>query len=214
MARLTPTLAQSPVAMRNDGTLSLGSAPTVGNLMVLCLAGWATNMGQFSNHFAGQYRPTSGWDFVGYYEFDINNAVSCWTRRVRSGDTGSITLNAQDNHSAIIYEYEDAVGAYALGGGRMTSDFSGTSFTAGVPRSPFGQNDPVICAFTSDDVPVWTLDAETGLVVDYTSPASAFNHPGAFATSLPTHDKIVTGSLSGTPLGPTSGFFAVVGDFG
>ena len=83
MPRLTPTLAQAPVAMRYDGTLSLGSSPTVGNLMVLCLAGWATNMTQFSSHSAGQYRPTSGWDFVGYYEFDINNAVSCWTRRVR-----------------------------------------------------------------------------------------------------------------------------------
>lgn len=213
MARLTPTLAQSPVAMRNDGTLSLGSAPTVGNLLVLCIAGWGTNMTQFSDHFAGQMRPTSGWDFVGYYQFDNNNAVSCWTRRVRTGDTGSIALSGQDNHSSILYEYEDAVAAFALGGGRMTADFSGSDFMTGVPRSPFGLNDPIICAFTSDDTPVWTIDTETGLVVDYEAPSSAFNHPGAFATSLPAHDKIIEGSLSGTPVSPTCGFFAVVGDF-
>lgn len=199
--------------MRGDGTIALGATPTVGNLMVLVIAGWGRNMERDSNHFGGQFRPTSGWSFVGNYRADENNAVACWLRRVRSGDAGSIALNGTDNHSSVLYEFEDALTVYPIGGGPIAIDFTGNNFAIEAPKSPFGVNDPVIGAFEHDTTPVWSFTAETGLVVDYVSPASADNHTGGIVRLLPTHDRSLAGSLSGSPVNPVSGFFAVVGDF-
>lgn len=210
MPRLTPTLVQAPASLRNDGSVSLASPPTVGNLMVLAIAGWGSNM-----NIGQAYTPSGGWNLIGIYYADINNAVSLWQRRVRTGDAGSVSLSGQDNHAAVIYEYQNAVGCYPLSGGAMGQYFSSNNFSLPIVRSPFGINDQVICIFQHDTTPVWGITGETGVVVDYITPSSEFNHTSAFARSLPTHiDRGIEGSIIGTPVSPVFGQFVVVGDFG
>lgn len=208
MPRLTPSLKQSIGTLRGDGNVSLPAAPTAGNLMVLAIAGWGSNMGN-----AGAYTPSGGWSLVGIYLSDINNGVAVWQRRVQTGDTGVVALSAPDNHSAVLYEYENAATCYPLNGGAMTRYFSGNNFTMPVLRSPFGNNDQIICIFEHDTTPVFSITAETGVISDYNSPSSALNHPGGFARSMPNHSsRQISGSLSGTPVNPVFGQYVVVGE--
>lgn len=210
MSRLTPALKQAVGTLRGDGSASLPAAPTVGNLMILAIAGWGSNMGAGAT---GVYIPSGGWHLCALYLNDINNGVAVWQRRVQTGDTGVVALSAPDNHAAVLYEYENAAACYPLTGGSMSRFFSGNNFTMPVVRSPFGLNDQILCVLEHDTTPTWIITAETGVVSDYTTPASALNHTGAFARSLPNHSsRQISGSLSGTPVSPVYGQFAVVGE--
>jgi hypothetical protein len=202
MARSTPSLAQAVATLRGDGTCALGSAPTVGNLMVMAVSGFA---GSIANYF-----PT-GMQLLASYLGDANNAVRFYARVVQSGDTGSYALTATDTHTAVLYEFAGAACALPIWGGLMTGYFSGTSFTIGIPKSPFGVNDWVLGAFEHDPATVWSLTGETGLTVDYTT-TSASNHTGIFFHTSAGHDGILQGSIaSGSPTGAVYGYLAIAG---
>lgn len=201
MARNTPSLAQSVATLRNDGTIALGSSPTVGNLMVLVTSGF--------NGSLTSYAPSNFYQST-KYNSDSNNGVMAWMRRVQSGDTGSYSLSASDNQGAVLYEFAAAVGIVPLGGGAMAHAFSGANFSLYVPQSVFSANDIVVGAFGSDTTATWSVTGETGITVDYQT-TGATNHTGAFIRALSTHDGILAGSTSSSPTAPVCGFWAVVG---
>lgn len=211
MPRLTPALAQAVGTLRNDGTLALPGAPTVGNLMLIAIAGFGGNMNN------GQAMvPPNGWQLVGiYFAFpDLNNAVALWQRRARTGDTGAVALSASDNHASVIYEYTNALGAYSLTGGPMTPFFTGGNYTLPIARSPFGLNDEVLVITENASTTAFTNTPATGLVIDYQVPVTADTRTASFVRSLPAHSRLLSGTLSGAPSTPSHGQFAVVGAFG
>lgn len=201
--RVTPTLVQK-ATLRGDGTIALGVAPTVGNLMVLCMGG------NSATTLPANYKP-AGFTALNLYQSDANNAVLFAIRRVRSGDTGSYAMSASDNQAAVLYEFEDAVGVYGFAGGSMSGSFSGASFSMDAPGSPYGVGDLVLGILTHDTTPLYTITGETGLTVDYTTPNDGQNHPSAFFHYDNTFDGIMAGSTSSSPTAPAFGLAAVVG---
>ena len=201
--RVAPTFVQKG-PLRGDGTISLPAAPTPGNLMVLVMAGFnATSL-------TSGYMP-AGFTPVVTYSSNANNAVAAAVRRVQSGDTGSYAMSTSDNQAAVIYEFEDAVGVYGTGGGVMSGAFSGNNFTFIGQQSPYGVSDILLGAFTHDTTPTWSITAEPGLTVDYATPADGQNHTSIFFRYDEAFDGTLAGSLSGSPVQPASGVFAVVG---
>lgn len=202
MARSTPASVQSPATLRGDGTIALGTTPTVGNLMVMLTSGFHGSLDSYAP--AGMFR-------FARYNSDANNGVQAWARRVQSGDTGSYSLSASDNQSACLYEFSGAAGIYPIAGGAMSSLFSGANFSIWTPDSPFGVNDLVLGAFGSDTTATWSITGETGLTVDYQT-TGAVNHTGAYCTINPaTHDGVMAGSTSSAPTAPVFELLAVVG---
>lgn len=201
--RVTPSLIQK-ATLRGDGTIALATAPTVGNLMVLVMAGYS------STSLLGTYKP-AGFTGILTYSSNANNAVAIATRRVKSGDTGSYAMSTSDNQAAVLYEFADAVGAFGIAGGDMSGQFSGAAYTQDGPQSPYGVNDLILGAFTHDTTPTWTLTAETGLTLDYATPADGQNHTGLFFHYDNTFDGTMTGTTSSNPTSPAFGMFAVVG---
>lgn len=201
--RITPVLVQK-ATLRGDGTIALPVAPTVGNLMVLVMAGY------HASDLPTIYKPGAFTSIV-TYSSDANNAVSLAVRRVQSGDTGSYAMSASDNQAAVLYEFANAVGAYGIGGGAMSGSFSGNNYTFSGQQSPYGVNDYILGGFTHDTVPTWSMTAETGLTVEYATPADGQNHTSIFFRYDKTFDGVLAGSLTGSPVNPASGLFAVVG---
>lgn len=200
--RVQPTFVQKGT-LRLDGTISLPVAPTVGNLMVLVTAGFGTSL--------PSYAP-AGFTQSGQFSSNASNSVMVWTRRVVSGDTGSYAISASDNQQAVLYEFENAGGAFGVTGGVMSSYFTGNNFSIGLPGSPFGTKDIMLAAFEHDTTPTWSITGETGWTTDFTPGADGQNHQGAFGRYDPTtFDGVIAGSLSSTPNNPVFGVFAVVG---
>lgn len=201
--RVTPGFIQK-ATLRGDGTIALPVAPTVGNLMVLVMAGYS------STSLPGTYKP-AGFTVINTYFSDANNAVCLAVRRVKSGDTGSYAMSTTDNQSAVLYEFDNAVGAFGLAGGAMSGQFSGASYIIAGPQSPYGVNDIILGAFTQDTTATWTLTAETGLTLEYATPADGQNHTGLFFRYDNTFDGEMAGTTSSNPTSPAFGMFAVVG---
>lgn len=199
--RLAPSIVQK-ATLRLDGTIALGVAPTVGNLLVLSTSGFGGSLAAYVG---------TGFQLIGSYSSNANNTVMIWAKRVRAGETGSYAITASDNQQAVLYEVADCVGVVGLGGGAMSGFFTGTNFTMPVLDSPFGPSDLRLISMTHDTTPVWTITAETGLTVDFAPAADGNNHTGAFATLTSAHDDVVAGSLSGTPVQPAFGVFALIG---
>lgn len=197
-----PTFIQKGT-LRNDGTLALPGAPTVGNLMVWIAGGFGTIQ---------NYMP-AGFTLCALYNSNSNNYVAAAVRRVQSGDTGSYAVSASDNQFSALYEYQDAQTVFGLVGGPMV--FSGSAYTLGVPRSPFGPLDDVIVCMEGDTTVVFTATAETGLTKDYEPAADGANHIGAIyrLNFNGGFDGVMAGSTSSAPTSPVYGAFAVVGAF-
>lgn len=187
--------------LRNDGTIALPGAPTVGNLMVHVQGGYKTYPA---------YTP-AGFVNVAIYQSNANNFVVASIRRVQSGDTGSYAVSATDNQFCALYEYQDANTVLGLTGGPMP--VSGSTINLGVPLSPFGPTDEVIVVIENDLVVVPTITPKTGLTKDYEASADGSNHHGGIYRVTSAFDQILAGSWSGTPAGPVYGAFAVVGKF-
>lgn len=201
--RLTPTLIQK-ATLRGDGTIALGVAPTVGNLMVLCMGG------NSATTIPANYKP-AGFIASALYQSDANNAVLFAVRRVRSGDTGSYAMSAADNQAAVLYEFADASGVYGFAGGAMAGSFSGSSFSLDAAGSPYGVSDLVLGILTHDTTPLFSITGETGLTVDFLTPNDGQNHSAAFFHYDDTFDGTLAGSTSSAPTAPAFGLAAVVG---
>lgn len=201
--RVTPTIVQS-ATLRGDGTIALATAPTVGNLLVLCMGG------NSAVTLPANYKPAS-FTATSQYQSDANNAVLFAFKRVVAGDTGSYAMSAPDNQAAVLYEFANAAGIFGLAGGPMSSNFSGANFTLGGPQSPYGTNDIVLGILTHDTTPRYSITAETGLSVDFITPNDGQNHPAAFFRYDKTFDGVLAGSTSSGPTAPAFGFATVVG---
>lgn len=201
--RLAPLLVQK-ATLRGDGTIALPAPPTIGNLMILVMAGYSPTS------LPGTYKPRA-FTSLATYQSDTNNAVSFANRRVVSGDTGSYNMSTTDNQAAVLYEFANAAGVYPIVGGAMSGQFSGTSFALTAPISPYGADDINLIAFTHDTTPVWSLTAETGLSIDFLTPADGQNHTSAFASYGKSFDQTIAGGLTGSPVNPAFGMAAVVG---
>lgn len=201
--RAIPAIVQK-ATLRGDGTIALATAPTVGNTMVLVMAGFSVTS------LPGTYKP-AGFGVVGSYNSDSNNAVVVAVRKVQSGDTGSYAMSTSDNQAAVLYEISDYAGIYGLAGGAMSSFFSSANYTLSTPPSPFGPNDIVLGAMTQDTTATWSITGETGLVVDFLTPSDGQNHTGAFFHYDGTIDGAIAGSTSASPTQPAYGLFAIVG---
>lgn len=196
--RKAPTMLQKGT-LRNDGTIALPVAPTVGNLMVHVQGGFNTYPA---------YTP-AGFANVAIFSSNANNFVVASVRRVVSGDTGSYSVSASDNQFCALYEYQDAEGIYGVVGG--AAPVSGSTINYPCPPSPFGPNDECIIVIEHDATAVATITPETGLIVDYQPLADGSNHIGAIYRRLPSFDGSLNGSWSGTPTAPVWGVFAVAG---
>lgn len=168
-SRKTPALVQMGT-LRNDGTISLPSPPTVGNMMVLVTAGFGVSL--------DSYAP-SGFIKGTKYSSNVNNSTLAWYRTVQSGDTGSYAITASDNQAAVLYEFEDCVGLYGAMGG--SPSFSGNTLTFGLSPNPFSDTSTYLIPVTHDTAPSLAFLPETGLTEDYASPYnSSLNHPAVF----------------------------------
>ena len=205
---VAPTLVQFGT-LRGDGTMTLASAPTPGNLLVLVMAGFKDPV-VFDN-----YMP-NGFTALGLYRSDVNNVVAAAMRRVKDGDAATWAMSASDNQSAVLYEFADAAGVQPVVGGGMSRTFTGADFDIDVPKPLFGSAGVVVGAFTSDTLPNWTIDAADELNVDFETPASGTdNHPGAFFRYGSAFAGNITGNLSASPaVYPAYGLFEVVGTIG
>lgn len=201
--RTSPSIVQK-ATLRGDGTIALPVAPTVGNFMVLMMAGFG------ASSLPTIYKPAA-FSFVSMYQSDANNVVVAATRRVISGDTGSYAMSTSDNQAAVLYEIADAAGIIGLGGGGMSAFFSGSNYTfTGLP-SPYGVDDLVFGAFTHDTAARWTLTGEAGLSVDFVTPNDGQNHTSAFFNYDKTFDGTMVGTTTSAPTAPAFGLFTVFG---
>ena len=198
--RKLPVMIQKGT-LRNDGTIALPVAPTVGNLMVHVQGG-------FNSYQA--YTP-AGFTNVAVFNSNANNFAVASIRRVQSGDTGSYSVTAGDNQFSVLYEYQDAGSVYGVVGG--PAPIRGSTINYPFPPSPFGPQDECIMVIEHDGTQVATITPETGLTVDYQPSADGANHIGAVYRRDPTHDGTLNGSWSGTPTAPVYGVFAVSGDW-
>jgi hypothetical protein len=200
--RNAPVLVQGPATLRNDGTIALPSAPTVGNLMVLLTAGYYGSL--------GSYVP-AGFNMVANYINGTSNMVLAWTRRVVAGDTGSYALTASDNQAAVLYEYSNCADVVGISGGAMIA-FSGGAFHIGTLLNPFQDNAGGFVVVEADSTPTPVFTAATGLTVDYTTPTSAtVNHQSSFARFGTGNPTLVQGTSTATLTTPVYGAYALVG---
>lgn len=140
--RTSPTLVQK-ATLRGDGTITLPSAPTPGNIMVLLMAGFGAVV------LPTNYKP-AGFGIIGAFQSDANNVVTTALRVVQSGDTGSYAMSASDNQAAVLYEFADVGGVYPMSGGAMAGFFSSAVYNIFAQPSPYNVDDIVIGAFTQD----------------------------------------------------------------
>lgn len=198
-----PTMEQF-ATLRNDGTVTLATAPTPGNLMVLVTGG-------FGGSIDG-YVP-AGFALVGGFASDNNNGVRCWGRVVQAGDTGSYAMSASDNQSAVLYEFSGALTAAPMSGGRLGGP-GGSAWAINFLPSPFGKNNVVLGVVENDSTVQWTVDALAGVTADNIDGTGTGNHTCAFVRV----DQNVAGpTISGTITSggynnPVYGLFAVIGD--
>lgn len=164
-AHASPTMIQK-ATLRNDGTLTLPAAPTVGNLMVHVQGGFSTYPA---------YTP-AGFVNVAIYQSNANNFAVASIRRVQSGDTGSYAVSATDNQFSALYEYSNANTVLGIVGGAMPT---GAPINLGVPLSPFGPTDEVIIVLENDLSVVPVITPKTGLTKDYEVSADGSRSEGA-----------------------------------
>lgn len=200
-----PQLVQM-ATLRNGGTLALPSTPTPGNLLVFVAGGYS---GSLSN-----YVPGSGLDrfsTVSWFNSDGNNAVSCYTRIVQSGDVGSWSMSASDNQFCAVYEFANAAGVQPGYGSYMIT--SGNDCAADVGRSVF-DNAIRLLVMENDTDSTPTVDPATGLTVDFATSGGG-NHTGAIIR-LGTDfvDGRVTATFASGLSAAVFGFWNVVGTQG
>lgn len=197
----TPAVVQF-ATIRGNGTITLGVAPTVGNMMVFIAAGESGAM-------EATYRPA---DFarVGRFDNGVNNSVMCWARIVQGGDTGAYALSGIDNHAAVLYECSGALTVAALTGGSMIGFFTGTNYAVPFLPSPFGLGNLRIGAFEDDNARTWTITAGTGITSDFIT-STAVNHTSAFYRLAPTFGGVISGTISAAPSLSVLGLFAIIG---
>lgn len=199
--RQTPSIVQS-ASIRGDTTITLGSALTTGNLLVLVTAGYAVSLPSYVG---------AGFALVAAYTSNTNNGVRVWVKPIVAGTANSYALSASDNQQAVLYEVANCSGVKELHGGAMSSYFSGTSFTLPILPSPFGKNDLRIFAFEHDTANIWTVTAETGLTTTYSTPSDGNNHTGAMGYVTSAHDNTINGSVATSVTQPVFGIFALIG---
>lgn len=207
-ASLPTTYVQKATIRLNtvSGTVSLGSTPTVGNLMVFICAGYPGSSSAFF---------PAGFSTVGRYTLN-NQHVTCLARLVQSGDTGSysISAGAVTTQSGVLYEFANAKSVMPIIGGAISGFFSGSNFS--VPTFPtlWAHGDIVLGALEHEGVTDFSLTGETGLTEDYNA-GDANDHSAVFFQLAATHDGLLSGSIaSGSPTDPIMGLFAVVGTAG
>ena len=195
--RTSPTFMQK-ATLRNDGVLTLTNTPTVGNLLVLVVAGFDGSI--------SAYIP-SGFGISARYNSNTNNVVAVYTKTVTSGDTGSFTMSASDNQQAIMYEYKDATGIMPIGGG--TISVNGSTGTISVPTNPFSINSPILLAIEHDTSVKIDFTDNLNLTKDYAATDSS-NHKGAFARYVG-EGGTITVSADGAFTSPVWGAYALLG---
>jgi hypothetical protein len=192
-----PSIVQL-ATLRDDGTVTLPTAPTVGNMMIFVSGGW--------NGSIYGYAP-AGFTLIDAAEVS-SNAVLIWFRIVQTGDTGSYAVSGSDNQACVLYEFADAKTIARLQGGNMYPAFSGTNWALSVVDSL----SPGIRLFAceQDTTLNWGIDPASGLTVDFYGDTSGGNHTSAFASLTGAFGGFMTGTLAGGPTNPVFGIWAVM----
>lgn len=197
--REAPTFVQM-ATIRNDGTVTLPSAPTPGNLMVWMAGGWGGSI--------NGYIP-AGFTRVATYLSNGNNGVMGAMRVVQPGDTGSYSVSASDNQGGVLYEFSDAV--FLVGSGGGYPDYSGSNFNFSAAPSPYQANSISFLPFTHDDGSTLDFTPMTGLTQDYQTVGGG-NHASCFARLADTASRSVAGFSTGGGLNqPCYGVFWLLG---
>lgn len=196
-----PPIMEQFGTLRNDGTIALAGAPTVGNVMIFVSAGFAGSI--------GGYAP-AGFTLFSSFSSDANNSVQIWYRFVVGGDTGSYAISASDNQAAVLYEFSAFGGIQSLSGGGFGGNFSGSNFSYGVFRAPY--TSILLIVFEQDRAENWLINPQTGLIVDfYSNNTGGSNHTGAFVRwNNADFTTQITGSTSNA-LAPCIGVWALYG---
>jgi len=201
---VSPTLVSGQIATnRGGGTLTLPAAPTVGNLMVIVVAG-SYNTPLFA-------RP-QGFSRVGEYvsyDASANTGVGVFFRTVQAGDSNTITLPTS-NIIATAYEFENAMAAYPIVGGSMRPFVAGNAFSLNTNKSPYGQYDAIVGAVADNqDHPLSVTNPEISVDYSNTTPAGSFG--GAIFRIQGSLPLALTGTTPAAGLGsPVYGLFAIV----
>lgn len=195
-----PSLVSGQIGTRSgSGTLSLPSAPTPGNLMVvLATFNLTLSLNESLMGFSRVGRYLGGGDgFV----------VAAFYKTVVSGDTGSVTLPGVP--LAVMYEFADAYAVAAIEGGPLQQYLTGLDYE--IPRfdSPYGADDLVLAAVGHIRSGTVETDPVSGVTIDYESIAIFMS--SSFLRLDATAPETITGTIDDTSTSaPAFGFFAVI----
>ena len=95
---VTPTFVQQQdiTATSNPFTITLGTAPTPGNLLVMMM------LETDSSHSGDTWTPTGFTNiYSNYFAGALNNSyANVWTRTVQAGDSASVVVNSTESHAS------------------------------------------------------------------------------------------------------------------
>lgn len=179
-----PSIVQSAYERSNttSSTVTLGSAPTVGNLLLAIITG----------HYGTIPTTTAGFGLIATTT-QPNQFIAVFTRTVQSGDPSSYTWTTSDIHNTSLIEISGAGYLDVSQNGIPSYDGSGT-FTFGIAQCL--QPAILLAAFEADGTTTSTPTAPTGYTLLHAFGNDGVNHTGA----LIQHTSILSpGTFGATP---------------